>query len=577
MSSPFSAATDGATAAKPGTIKEMTTINFMAYCRPMLDLLVRGASIIDGTGRAAFQGDVGVLQGKVVEVGEGPSAARQVIDGGGLALMPGIVDVHTHYDAQITWDPTLSPSVSLGVTTAIMGNCGFGIAPCPAHLRETLVKNLSVVEGMDLGALLEGTRWNFETFGEYLDAVERVRPHANVGVLAGHSTIRTAVMGEAASTRAQPTSDELAAMRAMVREAMRAGAAGFASSFSPNHSGWGGKPMPSTIASDAELKALVGVLGEERKGIFVMATGPRGTPEFMESIVAETRRPAFMVTVLTMFNRADPLRALQYYERCAQAMARGHEVCIHTSCQPLSFDFTLREPYILYSHDAFDAVRAAPPEARAGIYRDPAFRERFRQNLRNPKSGILFYGDWSQVELDGVPVTRLSPDPLQFVFDLPLDAPLVAKLYQNDDAGVAPLLKHPAGVVALSDAGAHLIYFCDAGFGLHFLAHWVRELGTFSLEEGVRRLTSDPARKYRIPDRGTIAPGQWADLVLFDPATVGISPLEKHTDLPGGGVRMMRRPSGVHGVWVNGLQVFDGQQYVARQCGPGHVLRTFDA
>ena len=241
--------------------------------------------------------------------------------------MPGIVDVHTHYDAQITWDPTLSPSVSLGVTTAIMGNCGFGIAPCPAELRETMVKNLSVVEGMDLGALLEGTRWNFETFGEYLDALERVRPHANVGVLAGHSTIRTAVMGEAASTRAQPTHDELAAMKAMVREAMRAGAAGFASSFSPNHSGWGGKPMPSTIAADAELKALAGVLGEERKGIFVMATGPRGTPEFMESIAAETGRPAFMVTVLTMFNRADPGRALQYYERCAQAMARGHEVC----------------------------------------------------------------------------------------------------------------------------------------------------------------------------------------------------------------------------------------------------------
>src|SRR6185436_11651123 len=382
-------------------------------------------------GRPAFRGDVGILQGKIVQIGNIDSAARQVVDCGGLSLMPGIVDVHTHYDAQITWDPTLSPSVSLGVTTAIMGNCGFGIAPCPAELRETMMKNLSVVEGMDLGALLQGTRWNFETFGEYLDALERVRPHANVGVLAGHSTIRTAVMGEAASTRAQPTHDELAAMKTMVRDAMRAGAAGFASSFSPNHSGWGGKPMPSTIASDEELKVLAGVLGEERKGIFVMATGPRGTPESMESIAAETGRPAFMVTVLTMFNRADP--------------ARGHEVSIHTSCQPLSFDFTLREPYILYSHDAFDAVRAARPEARAGIYRDPAFRERFRQNLRNPKSGILFYGDWSQVERDGISILVLAgkaeKDPLDYMLDLPLDQQLVAKLYQNDDAGVAPLLK----------------------------------------------------------------------------------------------------------------------------------------
>jgi N-acyl-D-aspartate/D-glutamate deacylase len=544
----------------------------------MLDLLIRGASIVDGTGRSAFRADVGVLQGKVVEIGKASSAARTVIDAGGLALMPGIVDVHTHYDAQITWDPTLSPSVSLGVTTAILGNCGFGIAPCPAALRETMVKNLSVVEGMDLEALLQGTRWNFETFAEYLDVLEQARPYANVGVLAGHSTIRTAVMGEAASTRAQPTPEELAAMKSMVREALRAGAAGFASSFSPNHSGWAGKPMPSTIASDEELKALAGVLGEERKGIFVMATGPRGTPEFMESIAAETRRPAFMVTVLTMFNRADPGRALQYYERCAQAMARGHEVCIHTSCQPLSFDFTLREPYILYSHDAFDAVRAAPPQSRANIYRDPAFRERFRQNLRNPKSGILFHGDWSQVELDGVPVTRLSADPLEFVLDLPLDTQLVAKLYQNDDAGVAPLLKHPAGVVALSDAGAHLIYFCDAGFGLHFLAHWVRETGTFTLEEGVRRLTSDPARRYRIPLRGSIEPGNWADFVLFDPASVGISALQKKTDLPGGGRRMVRAPIGVHGVWVNGLQVFDGQNYSSRHDdGPGRVIKIFDS
>jgi len=312
-----------------------------------------------------------------------------------------------------------------------------------------------------------------------------------------------------------------------------------------------------------------------------MATGPRGTTEFMESIAAETGRPVFMVTVLTMHSEAHPGRGLQYYERCAQATARGHEVYIHTSCQPLSFDFTLNEPYLLYSHDAFDSIRAADPSGREAVYRTESFRKRFRENLKNPIEGILFYGDWSQFEQDGVPVTELArraaKDPLDYVFDLPLDTQLVAKLFQNDDAGVAPLLKHPAGVVALSDAGAHLIYFCDAGFGLHFLAHWVRETRTFTLEEGVRRLTSDPARKYRIPGRGTIAAGQWADLLLFDPSKVGISSLEKQTDLPGGGTRMMRRPRGVHGVWVNGAQVFDGVKYVERQRGPGQVLRAFDA
>jgi len=540
----------------------------------MLDVLIRNAKILDGTGAKAFQADVGVREGSITAVGSTDEPARKTVDAGGLALMPGMVDVHTHYDAQITWDPTLSPSVSLGVTTVVMGNCGFGIAPCPPRLRETLLRNLSVVEGMDVDALLAGTRWDFETFPQYLDMLERSRPQANVAVLAQHSTIRTAVMGEEASTRKAPTPAELTQLKRLVAEAMDAGAAGFASSFSPNHSGWGGRPMPSTVASDEELRTLVGVLGEKQRGIFVMATGPRATPEFMESLAADTGRPAFIVTVLTMYNQAQPERALQMYERCASAIARGREVYIHANCQPLSFDFTLREPYLLYSHDAFDPVKAAQPEVRGEIYGKREFRERLRQNFREPKQGILFYGDWSQMERDGVPVTELAKregkDPLDYVFDLPLDVQLVAKLYQNDDAGVAPLLKHPAGVIALSDAGAHLIYFCDAGYGLHFLSHWVRETGTFTLEEGVRRLTSDPAQKYRIPQRGQIKPGYRADLVLFDPQKVGVSGLRRVKDMPGGSTRMLRDPIGVHGLWVNGQNLTSAEQ------GPGEVLRRFE-
>ena len=545
----------------------------------MLDLLIRGAKVCDGSGRAAGVADVGVAAGRIVRVGAGDEPARETMDAGGLALMPGIVDVHTHYDAQVTWDPTLSPSVALGVTSLVMGNCGFGIAPCaPAH-REAMLRNLSVVEGMDVEALLQGTRWDFESFGGYLDFIERLRPLGNVAVLAQHSTLRMAAMGDAAAERAAATPEELATMQRLLREALAQGAAGFASSWSPNHSGWGGRPMPSTIAGESELRTLVGELKAHGRGIFVMATGPKATPEFMESIAEQTGRPAFIVTVLTMYNRAEPERAMQMYERCAAANARGREVYIHTTCQPLSFDFTLGEPYLLYSHSAFDRVKAALPEARRAIYRDPAFREEFRGNLASPRPGILFHGDWSQVERDGIAVTELAraagKDPLDYVFDLELDVQLVAKLFQNDDAGVAPLLKHPSGVVALSDAGAHLIYFCDAGFGLHFLSHWVRETGTFSLEEGVRRLTSDPAKKYRIPDRGSIAPGKHADLVLFDPASVGISRLERVRDLPGGGTRMIRRPTGVHGVWVNGERVFDGREYTRHE-GPGEVIRKFD-
>ena len=551
----------------------------------MHDLVIRGAQVLDGSGGTPVTADVAVSQGRITDVGRITAAARETVDADGLALMPGIVDIHTHYDAQITWDRTMSPSPSLGVTTAVIGNCGFGIAPCPEPLRKTVVKNLSVVEGMDLDALLTGTRWEFESFPEYMAQLRRIRPYANVGVLFGHSTARTAVMGEEASTRAEATPEELGRMSAMLREAMAAGAIGFASSFSPNHSGFGGLPMPSTIAPDHELRALTDELKHAGRGIFVMATGPRGTPEYMEEIAARTGRPAFIVTVLTMHNAASPDTCTDWYRRCDAALARGHEVYVQTSCQPLSFDFTLEDPYLLYSHDAFDRVKAARPEDRAAIYADPAFRARFRHNLAHPGQGLLFYGDWSKVEFaDGTTVAGAAAvanrDPLDFFFDAALRngewTQFIAKLFQNDDAGVAPLLRHPAGVLAFSDAGAHLIYFCDAGFGLHFLAKWVRGTRTFTLAEAAYRLAAEPAARYRIPERGRITPGHWADLLLFDPATVGVSGLVRVPDLPGGGTRIIRRPTGVHGVWVNGTRVFDGQEYVPLPAGPGHVLDRFE-
>ena len=549
------------------------------------DLLIRGATVFDGLGSPGAIADVAVRDGRILEVGRWRGGARTVVDGTGLALMPGIVDVHTHYDAQITWDPTLSPSPSLGVTTALIGNCGFGVAPCPAPLRETMMKNLSVVEGMDLQALLTGTDWGFETFPEYMAYLRRKHPYINVGVFAGHSTIRTAVMGEQASARELPTDAELSRMKDLVREAMQAGAVGFASSFSPNHFGYAGAPMPSTIASLDELRGLVAAMAEDGRGVFMMATGTRATPDDMESFAEQTGRPMFISTVQTMYTRAAPERGMTYYDRCAQALARGHEVFIETACHPLSFDFTLRDPYLLYSHDAFDRVKVAGPDELPALYADPAFRQRFRENLANPRKGILFFGDWTAVELRGRPISELAEaagkDPFDYFLDCAstegLDTHFIAKLFQNDDRGVAPLLRHPAGVITLSDAGAHLVYLCDAGFGLHFLSHWVRETGTFSLSEAVRRLTSDPARKFRIPDRGRIEPGAWADLLLFDAATIGVSGPSRVADLPGGGARIIRSSTGVAGVWVNGVKVFDGKDYVALDAGPGAVLDRFDA
>ena len=563
--------------------------------------LIRGATLYDGTGAEPRQADVLVRDGRVAAIGDDASRSRadaRLEDAGGLALMPGIVDLHTHYDAQVTWDPSCSPSPALGVTTAVIGNCGFGIAPCPPPLRDTLLRNLSVVEGMDLAALRAGTRWEFESFADYLALLRRLKPSLNVAVFAQHSTIRTAVMGEAASTRAEPSDAELAAMTRHVREAMAAGAIGFASSFSPNHSGWAGAPMPSTIAPDHELLALLEPLREAGRGVFMSATGPRATPAYMEEVAARTGRPAFISTVLSMYSDSAPTRGRAMYDRCAEALDRGHEVRMLTSCQPLTFDFDLLSPYVWYPLPSFAPVKAVAGDAGAlsRLYADPAFRDRFRADLRTPPDGVLFSGDWSQIgiglatapnrALQDRSIASLASeagcDPIDWLFDFVLSEGLATRLagrfFNNRDDGVAPLLEHRAGVITLSDAGAHMSYLCDAGFGLHLLGHWVRDTGTFTLQEAVRRLTSHPAQAFRIAGRGRIAVGAPADLLLFDPATVGVSPLRAATDLPAGARRLLRDPIGVHGVWVNGVRTFDGRTIVAHAAGhgPGTVIDRFD-
>ena len=562
----------------------------------MYDLIIRNAQIFDGTGLAPVLSDVAVSNGRIAHIGHTTEAAKESIDAQGLALMPGIVDLHTHYDAQVTWDRTMSPSPALGVTTAVIGNCGFGIAPCPAPLQETMLKNLSVVEGMDLNSLLTGVNWEFESFGQYMDQLRRIGPYINTAVFAGHSVIRTAVMGADGSSKIDPSPEQLQTMRNMVSDAMDHGAIGFASSFSPNHSGYGGIPMPSTIASEAELRALTAILGEKKKGVFMMATGTRASPDIMESIVEDTGRPAYISTVLTMYNEGNPLLGATYYERCAQALARGHELYILTSCQPLSFDFSLTDPYVLLSHSAFDVVKSATADALPSIYRSAEFRKAFRENLKHPKAGILFLGNWRHIEvgqtmrpenqkLEGQSIQALADlhgqDPVDVFFDLALSEDLgthfVGKFFNNNDEGVAPSLKHPASVITLSDAGAHLSYMCDAGFGLYFLSHWVRDTGHFTLSEGIRKITSEPADRFRIPERGRLQVGLPADMLLFDPATVGISKPIPVQDLPGGGSRMVRTATGVHGVWVNGVKVHDGHNYVDHPQGPGQVLDRFNS
>jgi N-acyl-D-amino-acid deacylase len=560
----------------------------------MVDLVIRGATVVDGLGNDPRRADVAVKDGKIAAIGSISDKGNETIDAGGLVLSPGIVDVHTHYDAQVTWDATLSPSPSLGVTTAVIGNCGFGIVPAPPAVRDLVIRNLSVVEGMDLDALRKGIDWSFESFAEYMGMLRRKGAYANMAVLAGHSTIRTAVMGGDASQRKDATPEELAKMKAMVADAMANGAIGLGASYSLNHSGYGGVPMPSTIAPMSELEALVGAMGPRGRGVVEIASGVK-TPQELEPMAAKYGRPFFQGTGVAMYNEQEPNRSLKMFEDSAAAIRRGNGLYIQIPCQPLSFDFTMANAYPFYSHSAFDPIKAYSPEQLKAVFRDPSWREKFRENARNPRPGMIFQGNWDRVM---VAVTHKAAnakytnryaaeiakaehrDPLDVMLDLALDENLetafLGRFLNVGDDGVARLLKHEAGVVALSDAGAHLIYMCDAGFGLHFLAHWVRERGDFTLQEGIRRLTSHPADLYGIQNRGRLAVGAQADMLLFDPATVGISPAERVADLPGGGRRTIRRPAGVHGVFCNGVRTFDGKDYVKHAKGPGHVLDRFN-
>src|SRR3954451_5376665 len=256
----------------------------------MHDLVIRNALLLDGLGSPPVRGDLGVLNVKIVELGNIKTSAKKTIEADGLALMPGIIDNHTHYDAQITWDPRVAPSPSLGVTTAVIGNCGFTIAPCRPADRELVMRNLTQVEGMSLDVLRAGIRWDFETFPQYLDMLERQRSAINIAAFIGHSSLRTYVMGDAATERAA-TDAEIDAMKQLLVEGMRAGAVGFATSTSPAHNGEGGKPMPSRLAEDREMAALVAAMGEAGHGVFMLTKGGHTPVPFLESLAAQGGRP----------------------------------------------------------------------------------------------------------------------------------------------------------------------------------------------------------------------------------------------------------------------------------------------
>ena len=548
----------------------------------MHDLVFRDVRLLDGTGAPGLTGDLAVRDGRIAAVGRVEGAARRTLRGDGLALMPGIIDNHTHYDAQITWDPGLSPSPSLGVTTVVIGNCGFTIAPCRPADRELVMRNLTQVEGMSLAVLRRGIRWDFESVPEYLDRIEQRGACANVAAFVGHSAVRTYVMGPEATER-PAREDEILKMQGIVAEALRAGAIGFSTSTSPAHNGEGGKPMPSRLAEDVEMRALAAPLAETG-GVFMLTKGGHTSIPFLEELAAQTGAP--LVIAALLHNSTNPESVFKDLALIQEANARGRRLLGAVSCCPLSMDFTLHSPYVLEGLEAWKPALPLKGEAFKKHISLPEFRDSVRNELRKPAHFRLFNGEWQKVEvvesrnraLENRTVSELAKeagkDPLDFMLDLAvaenLDTVFNAMLLNSDEAAVGRMLRHPSSLVSLSDAGAHLTFFNDAGFGLHLLGHWARDRQVLSLEEAVKKLTGDPASVFGIEQRGRLAPGYAADLLLFDPATVGRGPKKRVFDLPGGEPRLTTEPRGVHGVWVNGIAA-------GGAASPGRLLRRSSA
>ena len=535
--------------------------------------LLRGASLIDGTGAPARVGDVVIDDDRI---GDHAEPHDDVVDLSGLVLAPGFIDCHTHYDAQILWDAALTPSCWHGVTTVVLGNCGFGLAPTKPADRELVARTLENVEGMSLAALDAGIAWSFESFPEYLDAVEAIRPRLNVAVMVGHTPLRLYVMGADASERAA-TADEIDCMRTLVGEAIDAGAIGFASSKAPAHAGAYGKPVPSRLADPAEIFGIGEALAERGRGIFAITNGP---DFYLEELAELSRRTGRPVTWTALAASATHPNAMETLE---QQAALGGDVWPQVACRPIVMQLTLADPFPFAAANAFTEVLALRQEERPALYRDEAWRRRARADMQRK-----FGARWNRISVQESnrhhdivdrPMSELAvergADPLDVMVDIALAEDLTTRfrfvLANDDETDLANVLRDDRSLLGLSDAGAHASQLCDAVFSTYLLEHWVRETGTLTLEQAVWRLTGHPASVFGIADRGRLAPGMAADLVAFDPATVGVAPLERVHDLPAGADRLVARSRGIHHVWVNGTPIVSEGADVPAQ--PGKVLR----
>ena len=554
------------------------------------DLLIKNGLVIDGTGAPARRADVALAAGRIAEIGSVMGAAKRTMDAEGLAVAPGFIDPHTHYDAQICWDGALTPSSWHGVTSVVMGNCGVGIAPCRPAAREVAMRDLVNVEAIPFEVLQQGITWDWESFPEYLEAAARRKPALNLGFLAPLTPFRHYVMGEASMERAA-TGEETARIKALLGEAMDAGAFGFSSTLLNQHMGFAGRPLACRNASREELKAYCNALKERAKGAIEIAMtkqiGVMDDPELelLDFMLTESARP---ITFIAMFDRDDISEAVRTSLRKAAPMiARGARP--QTSPLPLTREINMRNPFSFAGFPSWKRVfEDKSKAAQAAVYRDPAFRAQFREDLKRPAG----FGNWERITVHEVKSAALKPlegqtvaevaraqgkDGVDAFLDLTLADDLENEFtmtsFNNRPERMAEILNNPAMLLGLGDGGAHLDMLCDSGYPTYVLGTWVRERKVLTLEHAVQRMTSDPADFFGIRDRGRLAPGLAADLAIFDPATVGsLGRPERRYDLPGGAKRMVMRSQGIEYTIVNGAVTWEKGALTGAAAGT--VLRS---